>query len=90
MFGMKEYVVAFYINSTKKLYRWDYKCTNLRSDDVVIHIVSQIGLEKAQGPNCKLKLREVQSGTIYSIDDVDGKESIEIIGNVNTTHNVAY
>lgn len=46
-----------------------------RHDPVLIQVIEELG-DKANGRYAKLKIEDVESGTLYRIDEYDGMESV--------------
>ena len=47
----------------------------VRHDPILIQVVEELG-DKANGQCAKIKLEEVAAGTLYRIDEYDGKETV--------------
>jgi hypothetical protein len=47
-----------------------------RTDPVLVEVVEELG-DKANGMCAKLRITEIDAGTLYRIDEYDGLESIE-------------
>lgn len=47
-----------------------------RHDPILIQVIEELG-DRANGECAKLKIVEVESGTLYRIDEYDGMESVE-------------
>jgi len=48
-----------------------------RTDPALVQVVEELG-DKANGKYAKLRIYEVPAGTLYRIDEYDGKESVMI------------
>jgi hypothetical protein len=53
-----------------------YDVGNVRHDPVLIQVIEELG-EKANGQCAQLEITELPSGTLYRIDEYDGRESVE-------------
>lgn len=47
-----------------------------RHDPVLVEVVETLGSKKASGKYATLEIENVPSGTLYRIDEYDGKESV--------------
>lgn len=46
-----------------------------RNDPILIQVIEELG-EKANGQCAKIKLEELEAGTLYRIDEYNGRESV--------------
>jgi hypothetical protein len=51
---------------------------DLRTDERVIDLAMEFGLEKASGPYAKLKIRDIPPFYEYDVDEYDGHESLKL------------
>jgi hypothetical protein len=52
-----------------------YDLSHNRADPALIQVIEELG-EKANGQCADLKIEDVPAGTLYRIDEYDGKESV--------------
>ena len=48
-----------------------------RDDPVLIEVIEELGLERSAGPYAKLEIEDIPKGTLYRIEEYDGREWIE-------------
>jgi hypothetical protein len=71
-----------YTNEEWKIYNEEFKNKTInddkieRDDPALVQVVEELG-EAANGDYARLEIEEVPAGTLYRIDEYDGKESVE-------------
>ena len=48
-----------------------------RDDPVLIEVIEELGLERAAGSCAELEIEDIPKGTLYRIEEYDGREWIE-------------
>jgi hypothetical protein len=51
---------------------------DVRTDERIIDLAMEFGLEKASGPRAKLKIREIPPFYEYEVDEYDGQEFLKL------------
>ncbi len=70
---VKEYYTSYVINATGDEIS-DYEIS--RTDPILVQVVEELG-DEANGMCSKLKIVELEKGTLYRIEEYDGFEHIE-------------
>lgn len=50
-----------------------------RTDPILIRILEELGSEKASGDYASLAIEELPEGTVYRIDEYDGREIVKTV-----------